>query len=193
MSNYASMSSEQLMILIGQQDQGAFEELEGRIKDRLPRLIQHVFSQSLHSAQDIYQEVLLRIWKHAHRYNNQQKYFSYILVIAKNIVLDNKRKDRLEMHDGDTNAIVHWLPDNSLPLDEAVSAREYVERLRDAIGKLPDLEQRIIWKLYIESKTYEEEAAEMSLKIGAVREAESRGLKKLGWDLGTGFDPGLCR
>lgn len=194
MSRYALMTFAQLMNLIAHHDDEAFEELERRLKDRLPGLIQHAYSQSLHSAQDICQEVLIRIWKNAHRYEDRQQFFAWIMTIAKNVVLDFKRKERLEMQAGDTNAIFPSLPDKSLPLaDEPATAKEYFQRLRDAIGKLPVLERDVIWKLYIESKTYEEVAAEMGLTIEAVRCAETRGLKKLWWDLGTGFNPGLVR
>lgn len=72
-------------------DQGAFAELVDLYKDKLFHLGYRMLSNR-HEAEDVVQETFLRVHKNWSRYDDKQKFSTWIYRIATNLCIDRLRK-----------------------------------------------------------------------------------------------------
>ncbi|MBK7104982.1 MAG: RNA polymerase sigma factor [Ignavibacteriae bacterium] len=54
------------------------------------------FSSSRFEAEEMFQETLIKVWKGLKKYNNQQKFSSWLFTIAHNVAMDSLRKRKTE-------------------------------------------------------------------------------------------------
>ncbi len=102
-------------------------------------------------------------------------------------ILINTSKDELKKHRGRRSHEISTDPEPHLlsilsredSPEKKVIVREQRERILEAIQKLSEQEQVVIFKFYFEGKTYEQIAAELRIKLGTVKSHASRGLAKL--------------
>ena len=161
-----------LMALVGAGDGGAFEQLV----ERHQRLVIGTVGRMLGSgsdAEDIAQQVFVRVWKNAKRYEPRAKFTTWLLKITRNLVFNELRRrsrhpqvplqsesDEEERPLKDEQAIA---PDASLlehELQQAVDA---------AIANLPETQRMAVVLRRYEELSYEEIAAAMDQSVSAVK------------------------
>ncbi|HKP93243.1 MAG TPA: sigma-70 family RNA polymerase sigma factor [Chthoniobacterales bacterium] len=161
-----------LMELAGHGDTGAFEQLV----ERYQRLVVGTVGRMLgtHSdAEDIAQQVFLRVWKNAKRYRPQAKFTTWLLKITRNLVFNELRRrsrhpqvplqaeaDEEERPLKDEHAVA---PDASLlegELQQAVDA---------AIAQLPETQRMAVILRRYEELSYEEIAEALDQSVSAVK------------------------
>jgi len=161
-----------LMALVGAGDEGAFEQLV----ERHQRLVIGTVGRMLGSgsdAEDIAQQVFVRVWKNAKRYEPRAKFTTWLLKITRNLVFNELRRrsrhpqvplqsesDEEERPLKDEQAIA---PDASLlehELQQAVDA---------AIANLPETQRMAVVLRRYEELSYEEIAEAMDQSVSAVK------------------------
>jgi len=124
-------------------------------------------------AEDIAQQVFLRIWKSAARYKPQAKFTTWMFTITRNLVFNEvrrrKRKPAVSMDEREevTNLVVE--DERTMSPGESVLQRELEKAVDDAIQELPE-KQRIgvILRRY-EEMPYDEIGKVLGLSVPAVK------------------------
>ena len=133
--------------------------------------------------QDLYQEMLIQLWKALPRFQEQSALSTYVYRVVLNTAMTYQRQSK--KHKG-----LDSLPDSGLPL-EGESARDKEERgnlLYQAIHALPPTE-RSLMLLYLDDKKYQEIAEILGLttthvgvKITRIKKKLFTELKRLGYE-----------
>lgn len=154
-------TDEQLVAAYLSGDRHSFEELVVRYVPILYRFL-YRFTSSTAEAEDVAQDVFVKVWKNVHSYNSAHLFKTWIFTIAKNTALDYLKKRKpvtfsdVEEHDTFLEDLADVEP---LP-DAVVEHVLFSERLHDAIGTLsPKL--RIAFLLHYEDELSFREIAEM--------------------------------
>jgi len=150
-------------------DQQAVAELY----DRFGALVYKVARQFLSSqadAEDAVQEVFVRLWQTADRYDPRRaKLVTWVMLIARNAVRPGAA--------GIEGDVANTSPDN-LP-DFQSQDDERSVKLRRRIAELPELQRIVIERAYLQGFTLREVSEQLGAPLGTVKSALSRGLERL--------------
>ncbi len=173
----------QLMLRVKEGDAVAFEELILRYQARLLRVLQHIVgSESV--AEDLVQDVFLRVWRARKGYQPTAKFTTWIYHIANNVannsLRDRKRRKEFQVASGDPGTSAVMSLDNmaaastsSMParrLDHA----ERAEIVRTAVEALNERQRMALLLCKFEGLSYQEIARTMDLSVQAVKSLLSR-------------------
>ena len=86
-------TDEQLMVLVKSQDVSAYERLIDRYEQRIFGFFWRLAADA-EEARDCTQETFLRLWKGRRRYSPKGKFSTYLFQIAKNHLLNERRKQQ---------------------------------------------------------------------------------------------------
>jgi len=93
------------------------------------------------TAEDLFQETLIKVWKGMSRYNEQNKFSSWLFSIAHNVAMDNHRKNKTRKSVMTTDE----LPEQSdyvTPVNQ-LEASELSEMINSAVEELPVSQKRV--------------------------------------------------
>ena len=163
---------EELMLAYGEGDARAFEALYKRHRGRLFRFVLRALSHSSgqrSSAEELFQEVWIRVIEARSRYSPQARFTTWLYTIAHNLLVDHWRKKGLALVSLDTEDV----PIESANPARQVEGREAAARLLQAIEALPAA-QREAFLLHQESGL---SVAEIAAVTGAGEEAAKSRLR----------------
>ncbi len=152
-----------------------FERHAGAIRRHLLRIV-----RDEHAAEDLLQEVFLRVWTRAEQWNGQGAFRGWLFRIATNTALNHLRSQKrrpqqpLETPEGldgeespDTPA---WLVDNaSLGPAEALEASERHSRLQQIIHDLPEDKREVFHLVHQMEMSLREAADELGIPEGTAK------------------------
>ncbi|MBZ9568549.1 sigma-70 family RNA polymerase sigma factor [Modicisalibacter tunisiensis] len=143
----------------------------------------HLYAQLLRivreesAAQDCLQQVYLRIWQTAGRYDaNLSRPMTWLSTIARNVGIDWLRRSRRRSEDGD--AELATLADDT-DLTAASQLAQHTERLHVCLETLSDDQRRALETAYFEGLTHGELAEALSQPLGTIKSWIRRGLERL--------------
>lgn len=105
-------------------------------------------------AEDVVQEVFVRVYRALPRYEERQRFEPWLFHILGNCCRTaNKRARRVEIHSIDDEAAFHAAAATDTPtaFDE-----EWGEAVRDALAELPDHNREVFLLHYVEGFSYDE-------------------------------------
>jgi RNA polymerase sigma-70 factor (ECF subfamily) len=125
-------------------------------------------------AEDIAQQVFLRVWQHAKSYRPDAKFTTYLFTIARNLVFNEtrrrSRKKEIPLETSDLSD-THHEPGDALHRQPDASCLE--AELRDAVDKaiatLPETQRLAVILRRYEDLSYEEIAEVLDLSVSAVK------------------------
>lgn len=131
-------------------------------------------------ADDIAQEVMIRIWNKADTYKLESASLNtWVFTLARNARIDYLRKNSRHQSDIDPEYLWQNLVDeNADPFKDAQQYRDQ-ERIRQGLDKLPADQKQVLAKVYLEGKTHKEAAEELSLPLGTIKSRVRLALHKL--------------
>ncbi|MFA6513937.1 MAG: sigma-70 family RNA polymerase sigma factor [Patescibacteria group bacterium] len=167
--NLEEKTDEELVNII-LENQNTFSCVVNRYKDKLLRYIRRISSSNLEDAEDILQNIFIKVYLNLNEFDGSLKFSSWIYRIAHNEVIDNYRKKKarpqlidIDIKDsqikelaGDTNII------------EEISRLELKQNISAAIDELDLKYQEIIILKYIEEKDYQEISDIIKKPLGTV-------------------------
>lgn len=134
-----------------------------------------------HSAQDIAQDALIKVWKIRDNFETLGKIKSFLFTCVKNDCLKQFRKDKLK--DKYKDLIANETFSNNDMLGEMIQS-ELVIRLFQKVNTLPEQCRKIIYLIFQEEKTPAEIAALLKINVSTVNSQKMRGLQILRERLG---------
>lgn len=135
-------------------------------------------------ADDLYQEVFLRVHRARHSYDSSRPFRAWLFGIVHNLLIDSLReRDRMprthlfdEARSGGSDDVV--ASPRSSPEDDA-GAREAARALGDAVRALPSDEATVLMLARIEGLSYEDIAVVIGRSAAATKQLAYRALKRV--------------
>jgi RNA polymerase sigma-70 factor (ECF subfamily) len=161
-----------LMVRIGAGDHAAFRVLVERHQDAVVGTVAKMLGNPS-EAEDISQQVFLRLWHHAKRYRPEAKFTTYLFTITRNLVFNESRRRsrRKEVSTDERDEFSHLQveanPDRR-PDAELLQA-ELQQAVDAAIAALPEAQRMAVVLRRYEQLPYEEIATVLDLSVSAVK------------------------
>lgn len=166
------------------------EIFTGRIlplKDKLLRAAYSIVRQS-EEAEDIVQDVLLRIWDRRDEWIRLNNYEGYCMTMARNLSIDRIRKNKIPVHPLESVQQIHSPEKN--PYEAAVS-KESLKKVQELMQSLPEKQFLAIQLREVEGKSYNEIATLMGITIEQVKVNIHRARAAIKQQLTKQLDHGL--
>lgn len=162
-----------LMLRVRDGDLEAFETLVTRHQHSVVGTAAKMLGGTA-DAEDIGQQVFMRVWKHAARYQPSAKFTTWLMTITRNLVFNELRRRRrsqqvsMDADEGDT--IRHQFVDEqaAAPSEEMLDS-ELHEAIDSAIASLPEAQRLAIVLRRYEGMPYEEIAEVLKTSVPAVK------------------------
>ena len=157
-----------LMARAGDGDQKAFRLLVERHRNAVVGTVAKMLNDAA-EAEDIAQQVFLRLWKHAKRYRPEAKFTTYLFTITRNLVFnESRRRGRkkevsVEEREESTHTSLPAQPDAELLQSELQQAVD------KAIAGLPEAQRMAVVLRRYEQMPYEEIAEVLNITVPAVK------------------------
>ena len=153
-------------------DHAAFEELVGRHQHAVVGTVAKMLGSPT-EAEDIAQQVFLRLWKSAPRYQPSAKFTTYLFTITRNLVFnETRRRQRRKEHSLDEQED-EWNQQISETTasgpDEHLLQSELRAAVDRAIEALPEKQRLAVVLRRYEQMPYEEIAQVLELSVSAVK------------------------
>ena len=197
-------SDRELIEQIRERDAPAFEVLFERYRHSLLKHILHIVRDE-RAAEDLVQEVFLRVWTSAGQWDGRGELRSWLYRIATNLALNHlravhrRRQQPLEVpeeayddEDGAPTQMPTWLIDSASPdPQEILEQAEQSKFLWELVDDLPDGKREVVHLVYGAEMDIRQVADELGVPIGTVKSRLHYTLKRLAseWkELGIEWD-----
>jgi RNA polymerase sigma-70 factor, ECF subfamily len=181
--NLAEMSDEDLILLVQEGNNQAFDALVGRYKNRLYTYLYRLLGNA-DEAEELAQEAFVKAYVHADKYRTVARFSTWLYTIATNLVRNRIRNIKrrpamvsLWSDDSEGQDDGRWLDlkDDSQRPDATLERKDLSELIQCAIEKIPVKYRPPFVLREINELSYEEIAAVTGLKLGTVRSRINRG------------------
>ena len=197
-------SDRELIEQIRERNAYAFEVLFNRYRHLLHKHILRIVRDE-RAAEDLVQEIFLRVWTSATQWDGRGELKSWLYRIATNLSLNHLRtvhrrrqqpfeipEDSYDDEDGTSTQMPAWLIDSASPEPQAVLEQiEQREILWELVDGLPDGKREVLHLVYGAEMDIRQVADELGVPIGTVKSRLHYTLKRLAreWkELGIEWD-----
>ncbi len=174
-----------LMLRVRADDTAAFAELVERFQHRLVAVMHHLVG-SAEEAEDLAQEVFLRVYRVRKRYRPRAKFSTWLFTIANNLAMnalrDRKRRPVLPLELRESGSVGGGTPPAATrdePPTQNLQQQELADVIRRALDGLNERQRVAIVLNKFEDMNYAEIAEVMGLTTKAVKSLLSRARTKL--------------
>jgi RNA polymerase sigma-70 factor (ECF subfamily) len=186
-------SDEALMEAFSEGDRAAFETLVARHGRGLFNFLLRSV-RTPHRAEELLQEVLLRVVRSKGRYRRSARFTTWVYTIARNLTVDESRRARFRDHEsldaptrgrgGDSGMDrLSRIAAEQVPTDMAAEAPSLRKRLRAAISDLPDDQREVFLMRQIGGMSFREIGEIVSAPENTVKSRMRYALEKLRGEL----------
>ncbi|MEM9165740.1 MAG: sigma-70 family RNA polymerase sigma factor [Planctomycetota bacterium] len=158
------------------------ESAIGDLYDRFGSLVYRMAYQSMPSraeAEDAVQEVFVRLWKTADRYDPERAALvTWVLLITRRHLVDRLRRAQARVRlVGMGDGVSH----PSAPASESSDMEndERYQSLMKRVEQLPELQKTVVIRAYLGGQTLRQIGEELNTPIGTIKSALSRALVRL--------------
>ncbi len=176
----AELSDEDVMERCALGSEAAFRALVQRYRSRLMNLVSR-FINDRDRAEEISQEVFLRVYRNRERYRKSGKFSTWIFTIAVNLTKNEIRSRirhrgtfSLDAVDEETGGQGMSFPDLKPLPDEDLNAAEIRSRIAEALEKIPARYREAVILRDVEGLSYEEVGEILRIPGGTVRSRINR-------------------
>ena len=187
-SGYLHDPDVQLMLRAKQGDEGAFTQLVKSYQDRLTNIFYHMV-QSQEAAEDLAQDVFLRIYRARHGYLPTARFSTWLFRIANNLASNSRRAKgrRKEVNlPGSESGPLGANPAEQLALEKSglmpnrqLDRRELQAVVQQAMEQLNERQRMAVLLHKYEDMSYEDIAEAMELTPTAIKSLLSRARENL--------------
>jgi RNA polymerase sigma-70 factor, ECF subfamily len=162
-------------------EERAFQELVERYQTRLLNFIFRTIGDR-ERAEDLVQEVFIRVYRHIHRFDRSKKFSTWVYTIASNLAkneLRNRSRNPLVLF----QTMKGTWEDNDRPLqfedttarpDDLYRKRHLRELVEETVAQLPEHHRQVFVLRELEGKSYEEIAEITDCNLGTVKSRLNR-------------------
>ena len=126
--------------------------------------------------EDVVSEVMIRVYRHLGSYRPDFALSTWIYRIACNHVHDRMRRHR---HDRDAREVSEGLPDPGASPSDRLAEAETAERVREALGEVPEMYRVPLVLMHVEGRTVEDIGRILALPSNTVKTRLARGRVRL--------------
>lgn len=160
------MTQEELLPLIYQKDDKAFTLLYDMYSKSLFGVISNLIKDR-EEAEDILQEVFVKIWKNIDSYNESKgRFYTWMLNIARNASIDKLRSKTHNNNQKNLSSdnFVHLLDDQSKVINkiDSIGIKEFIKKLKPRCIEIIDL-------LFFKGYTQKEVSETLEIPLGTVK------------------------
>ena len=160
------MTQEELLPLLLKKDDRSFTLLYDNYSKSLYGIIFNLIKDK-EEAEDVLQEVFVKIWKNIDTYNTSKgRLYTWMLNIARNSSIDKLRSKGFNNNQKNLSAdnFVHILDDNSKTINQidAIGIKEFIKKLKPKCIQIIDL-------LFFKGYTQQETSDELEIPLGTVK------------------------
>lgn len=184
---------EQLMLRLGQDDWTCLEELVERHREALVHYLYRMV-QDQEAAEDLAQEVFLRVFRARARYQPVARFTTWLYRIATNLALNWLRGQKaarwtysLDAPCRDGRAFT--LRDHGRNIEQRLVERSLAERVRRAVAALPARQRAVIILHKYHELDHEQIARILGCSVQAVKSLAFRGYANLRRQLVGAYEP----
>ncbi|MBU4267324.1 MAG: sigma-70 family RNA polymerase sigma factor [Acidobacteria bacterium] len=156
-------------------DQAAFAMLVRRHQIRVLNLA-YRFSRDRQDAEDLAQEVFLKVWRHARSFKGQAAFSTWLYRLAVNTCLNYRQRKKSRPK---SLPLTADLESRAEAAAEGLEARQRQDLLGRAMAALPARQKMALILAGFEGKSYEEIAAVMEVSVPAVESLLFRARRNL--------------
>jgi RNA polymerase sigma-70 factor (ECF subfamily) len=160
------MTQEELLPLLLRKEERAFTQLYDMYSKSLFSIITNLISDR-EEAEDVLQEVFVKIWKNIETYNQSKgRLYTWMLNITRNTAIDKLRSKGFNNRQKNLSSdnFVHLLDDSSKLTSriDSIGLRDFVNKLKPKCIQLIDL-------LFFKGFTQQEASEELAIPLGTVK------------------------
>jgi RNA polymerase sigma-70 factor (ECF subfamily) len=128
-------------------------------------------------ANDVSQNVFVKIWRHLHNFRGESSLKTWILKICTNesLTFIEKRKKLLNLNN---DSYTEWML-QTIPDDKYISSDKIVQLIQQAILSLPEKQRIVFTYRYYEEMPYEEMSKILNTSEGALKASYHFAVKKV--------------
>lgn len=134
----------------------------------------HVYATDALAKQDLFQDIIIQLWKSFEHFRNESKISTWMYRVALNTALTEKRKRKTKV----SLSFLGALNDDKVQENIPDTDKENLNVLYSAIAKLTEVERAIVM-LYLDDKSYEEMEEVLGISQGTLRVKMNRIKEKL--------------
>jgi RNA polymerase sigma-70 factor (ECF subfamily) len=162
-------------------EERAFEELVDRYQARLLNFVYRTVGDR-ERAEDLVQEVFIRVYRHLHRFDRSKKFSTWVYTIASNLAkneLRNRSRNPLVLFQtvkknwDDEDRPLQFEDTTSRP-DDMFRKRRLREVVEQSVAQLPEHHRSVFVLRELEGKSYEEIAEITGCNLGTVKSRLNR-------------------
>ncbi|WP_276500106.1 RNA polymerase sigma factor [Terrimonas pollutisoli] len=154
----------ELLLLISRDDQAAFTILlRGYWNKVYTQAISYLKSSEL--AQEITQDVFLKIWFSRERLSEVQSFSDYLFIISRNEIISALRKKNTQIVE-----LPGQLEEVLLQPDKQLHYKESYTKMLGLIDQLPPTRKKVFMLSRLEGKSYEEIGTELGISRNGVKD-----------------------
>jgi RNA polymerase sigma-70 factor (family 1) len=166
----------ELLLRLQNGDEAAFASLFYAYKDKLLGFA-FSFTHSEERAEDVVQEVFLKIWQSREKIAEVDNFNAFVYRIAQNYAIDELRRFSKET----LSLSSHFTADEVVvngPVEDLLN-KEIRQKIDEAVSQLPP-QQKIIYTLHNEDGfKYEEIASQLDLSVSTIRNHMSQAMRNI--------------
>lgn len=160
------MSQEEIVVLLQKKDDKAYSVLYDMYAKSLFSVIINIINNR-EEAEDILQEVFIKIWKNMDTYHESKgRFYTWIVNIARNTAIDKLRSKNFNNNKKNltTDNFVHLFDESNKSVFkiEAIGIQDFIKRLKPKCIALIDL-------LFFKGYTQQEASEELNIPLGTVK------------------------
>ena len=166
-------------------NRGPFEEFVRSEAATLLRFFQR-HGASLGEAEDLAQEVFLKLYRSAPTYSAQSRFSSYVLRVARNAWIDRRRRravrpegPSLDEAAAGSASLLEILPATGQEVGRGAEVREERERVQAALAHLPESHAVVVELALVQGRPYAEISELLGIPVGTVKSRVFHALRKL--------------
>ncbi len=155
-----------------------FNELVKRYRERVYWIARRIIGSHA-DADDIVQDVFVRVYKALGNFRAESGFYTWIYRIATNVSLNALQSKRIREFIRYDEVLEEILPSDS-KTDEGIQQNEYQAILKKAIERLPAKQKMVFMMRYYDELPYEEMAKMLKKSVGGLKANYFHALKKIG-------------
>lgn len=170
----------ELMQRISQKDAEALECVYDRYERAVYSFAYRIVQDTM-AAEEVVQELFLRVWNHAERYDQSQgKLSTWMFTITRNIAVDMlRRKSSRAPVDPTKDETLRGIPDTKANTEEQVTLNWERQRIKEAMNELREDQKQVIESIYFQGLTQHEVSERYSIPLGTVKSRVRLAIRQL--------------
>ncbi|MEK6702339.1 MAG: sigma-70 family RNA polymerase sigma factor [Planctomycetota bacterium] len=169
----------ELMSRVAANDDKALATLYERFGSLVFRMaLQAVPSRS--DAEDAVQEIFVRLWRTAHRYDSKRAALvTWVILISRRQLVDRMRRSRSRLKPGALDESQTGPAPATAPGPGSPERQERMAAMLKRIEALPELQRTVVKRAYLGGQTLRQIGEELNTPLGTIKSALSRALTRL--------------